>query len=121
MKGRPERDVDAERLVPVVVQRLFVEQGYDAVTAGAIAAAAGVSTGTFYTYFGDKRDALLLLLAERIDDVLGVGDAGLRPALRRVNDCGAGAVGAARRWALAGLITGGLAIALMTRALYARS
>ena len=27
----------------------------------------------------------------------------------------------ARRWALAGLITGGLAIALMTRALYART
>jgi AcrR family transcriptional regulator len=53
-------------------ERLFVERGYDAVTADAIAAAAGVSTGTFYSYFGDKRDALLLLLAERIDDLLGM-------------------------------------------------
>src|SRR5215212_1210336 len=53
-------------------ERLFVERGYDSVTADAIAAAAGVSTGTFYAYFGDKRDALVLLLAERIDDVLGV-------------------------------------------------
>src|SRR3954469_19986129 len=53
-------------------ERLFVERGYDAVTADTIAAAAGVSTGTFYAYFGDKRDALVLLLAERIDDVLGV-------------------------------------------------
>src|SRR5262249_4071974 len=53
-------------------ERLFVERGYDAVTADAIAAAAGVSTGTFYSYFGDKRDALLLLLAERIGDLLGM-------------------------------------------------
>src|SRR5215831_11178484 len=53
-------------------ERLFVERGYDAVTADAIAAAAGVSTGTFYSYLGDKRDALLLLLAERIDDLLGM-------------------------------------------------
>jgi TetR/AcrR family transcriptional regulator of autoinduction and epiphytic fitness len=52
-------------------ERLFVERGYESVTADAIAAAAGVSTGTFYAYFGDKRDALVLLLAERIDDVLG--------------------------------------------------
>jgi AcrR family transcriptional regulator len=53
-------------------ERLFVERGYDSVTADTIAAAAGVSTGTFYAYFGDKRDALVLLLAERVDDVLGV-------------------------------------------------
>lgn len=53
-------------------ERLFIERGYDAVTADQIAAAAGVSTGTFYAYFGDKRDALLLLLAAHIDAVLGI-------------------------------------------------
>ena len=53
-------------------ERLFLEHGYDAVTADAIAAAAGVSTGTFYSYFSDKRDVLISLLAERIDEVLGI-------------------------------------------------
>src|SRR5215217_3342793 len=54
-------------------ERLFVERGYDAVTADAIAAAAGVSTGTFYSYFGDKRDVLIVLLAEHVDALLGMG------------------------------------------------
>src|SRR5215217_8212459 len=56
-------------------ERLFVEHGYDAVTADAIAAAAGVGTGTFYAYFGDKRDVLLVLLAEHVEQVLGVDPA----------------------------------------------
>ncbi|HEY7068100.1 MAG TPA: TetR/AcrR family transcriptional regulator [Chloroflexota bacterium] len=60
-------------------ERLFVEHGYDAVTADAIAAAAGVSTGTFYSYFGDKRDALIVLLAEHIDALLGIGPADASP------------------------------------------
>src|SRR3954464_5680605 len=54
-------------------ERLFAECGYDAVTADAIAAAAGVSTGTFYSYFGDKRDVLIVLLAEHVDALLGMG------------------------------------------------
>lgn len=61
-------------------ERLFVTHGYDAVTADAIASAAGVSTGTFYSYFGDKRDALIVLLAERIDEVLGVAPGSGPPA-----------------------------------------
>src|SRR5689334_21453727 len=56
-------------------ERLFVERGYDAVPADAIAAAAGVSTGTFYSYFGDKRDILMVLLAEQVDALLGLGPA----------------------------------------------
>src|SRR5712692_8303684 len=69
---RQERSRAKVAAVLAAAERLFVERGYDAVTADAIAAAAGVSTGTFYSYFGDKRDALLLLLAERIDDLLGM-------------------------------------------------
>lgn len=48
-----------------------------------------------------------------------IGDAGLRPALRRLGPDGGGSAVAARRWALAGLLVGVAAMAFMTRALYA--
>ena len=50
-----------------------------------------------------------------------IGDAGLRPAIRRLDPDASGGVAAVRRWALAGLIVGVLAVLLMTRAIYARS
>ena len=49
-----------------------------------------------------------------------IGDAGLRPAIRRLGPDAPGGVAAVRRWALAGLIVGALAVLLMTRAIYAR-
>lgn len=49
-----------------------------------------------------------------------VGDAGLRPAIRRLDPDSPGAVAAVRRWALVGLVAGVLAVLLMTRAIYAR-
>ena len=53
--------------------------------------------------------------------VLGaIGDAGLRPAIRRLDPDAPGSVAAVRRWALAGLIVGVLAVLLMTRSIYAR-
>ena len=50
-----------------------------------------------------------------------IGDAGLRPALRRLDPDSPSGVAAVRRWALAGLLVGVLAVLLMTRAIYARS
>jgi len=50
-----------------------------------------------------------------------LGDAGLRPALRRLDADPPGSVAAVRRWALAGLLIGVLAVLLMTRAIYART
>jgi putative copper export protein len=49
-----------------------------------------------------------------------IGDAGLRPAICRLDPDVPGSVLAVRRWALAGLIVGVLAVLLMTRAIYAR-
>jgi len=55
--------------------RLFVENGYDATTLDAIAAAAGISRRTFFSYFGSKEE---LLLARHDGGFL----AALGPALR---------------------------------------
>lgn len=50
-----------------------------------------------------------------------IGDAGLRPAIRRLDREPPGGVAVVRRWALAGPVVGVLAVLLMTRAMYARS
>ena len=58
--------------------------------------------------------------------MMGIGDSGLRPALRRVAAGSPEGVAAARRWALLGLLgllgllAGVLALGSMTRAIYAR-
>ena len=44
--------------------RLFAERGFDATTTTDIAAAAGVSVGTLYSYFQDKRQILLTFMAD---------------------------------------------------------
>ena len=49
-----------------------------------------------------------------------IGDAGLRPAIRRLDPEASRGVAAVRRWALAGLVLGILAVLLMTRSIYAR-
>jgi AcrR family transcriptional regulator len=46
------------------------EVGFDGTTSTAVAAAAGVSTGTFYGYFADKHAALAALFAQRLDDLV---------------------------------------------------
>ena len=52
--------------------------------------------------------------------MMGIGDGGLRPALRRVAAGSPESLAAARRWALLGFLTGVLALGSMTRAIYAR-
>jgi len=53
--------------------------------------------------------------------LMGIGDAGLRPALRRLDPELPGGVATARKWAIAGLAVGILALMMMTRAIYART
>ena len=49
--------LDAARL-------LFMEKGYGATSVGDIAAAAGVSLGAFYQYFGDRAEIMAALVGE---------------------------------------------------------
>ncbi|MBL4952975.1 TetR/AcrR family transcriptional regulator [Neobacillus sp. OS1-32] len=49
---------------------LFTTKGYEHTTAKEIAAHAGVATGTFYRYFSDKRQLLMALLEDKIDQFL---------------------------------------------------
>jgi len=48
-------------------QQCFAEHGYDNSTAKAIAASAGVATGTFYQYFDNKDDMLRVIALERLN------------------------------------------------------
>ena len=54
--------------------RLFKERGYDATTADDIATEAGVSVGTFYSYFRNKRQLFLAIYATVLEslDALGI-------------------------------------------------
>lgn len=52
---------------------LFGAHGYETVGSEAIALAAGVSVGTFYAYFANKRAVLLTLVEAHADQVLHVG------------------------------------------------
>ena len=48
---------------------MFVARGYAATTSDEIAAAAGVSVGTFYNYFRNKRQVLVTLVLERLEGI----------------------------------------------------
>jgi TetR/AcrR family transcriptional regulator, mexJK operon transcriptional repressor len=49
--------------------RLFAEKGYTLTTADEIAAEAKVSVGTFYSYFKNKRQILLVLVWNQLDSI----------------------------------------------------
>jgi putative copper export protein len=53
--------------------------------------------------------------------LMGIGDSGLRPAIRRFDPEKPASIGPVRRWALIGLSDGVIILALMTRAIYART
>ncbi|HEY1013893.1 MAG TPA: TetR/AcrR family transcriptional regulator [Herpetosiphonaceae bacterium] len=65
---------------------LFAQRGYAATTADDIAAAAGVSVGTFYSYFRNKRQLFMALFAASIDDIgaLGIAEIDFSPAPRLI-------------------------------------
>ncbi len=66
-RSRQKRDA-----LLAAASRLFEEQGYEAVTADDIAAAAGVSIGTFYAYFRNKRQVFFTLYVACAEAVLAL-------------------------------------------------
>jgi len=74
-RSRQKRDA----LVAAAAQ-LFEECGYEATTADDIATAAGVSIGTFYSYFRNKRQVFLTLLARCVETLaaLHIADLDIR-------------------------------------------
>lgn len=60
---------------------LFQERGYEKTTSNEIASAAGVSVGSFYVYFTDKRQLLLTIFDRLADEMFKHAFDNLRPEL----------------------------------------
>lgn len=68
------RSMEKRRRLMDAAMRLFDTHGFDGTNAKAIAREAGVSVGTFYAYFKDKKDLLMEILGEHtaeIDSIFG--------------------------------------------------
>jgi AcrR family transcriptional regulator len=69
-----------QRDILASAEQILAEAGYAALTMRAIAAGAGVSSGTVYQYFGGKEDVFAALMARRLDELrtsLDAADRGL--------------------------------------------
>ena len=60
---------------------LFQERGYEKTTSNEIASAAGVSVGSFYVYFTDKRQLLLTIFDRLADEMFKHAFDSLRPEI----------------------------------------
>lgn len=62
--GRTRKGEETRRALLDAASRLFAEHGFHETSVPDIVAAAGVGHGTFYEYFGSRRDILLALTAQ---------------------------------------------------------
>jgi AcrR family transcriptional regulator len=67
-----------EKIIQAAIQ-LFEERGYEKTTSNDIAAEAGVSVGSFYVYFTDKRQLLLNIFDRLADELFKNIFDGMRP------------------------------------------
>jgi len=65
------RGKEKKARIIAAARRLMNQMDYDAVTTNLIAGEAGVSVGTFYSYFKDKRDVFLDVIRQYSEDVFG--------------------------------------------------
>lgn len=63
------RSKEKKRRIVQSARELIHERGYDAITTSGIARRAGVSIGTLYAYFSDKKDILMEVVAAFNDDL----------------------------------------------------
>lgn len=73
-----KRGVETKAKLVEAAKVLFIEKGYYKTHGPEIAARAGLATGTFYSYFNDKKDVLFELLRQfyqqAIDRALSIAD-----------------------------------------------
>lgn len=67
-----------EKIIQAAI-KLFQERGYEGTTSNDIAAQAGVSVGSFYVYFVDKRQLLLTIFDRVAEDLFKIVFDGLKP------------------------------------------
>lgn len=65
---KQKRSIEKKERILLAAQNLFMEKGYFDMTTVDIAKAAGLSTGTVYAYFKDKKDILLECLSTNGDN-----------------------------------------------------
>src|SRR5512138_1459064 len=84
VEGPPRlREQNKERKRAALVRAgraLFTQRGFDETTTRAIAAKAGVASGTFFLYFREKRDLLFHIFKEEVSAVAEKGFAAPRDA-----------------------------------------
>lgn len=76
---KQERSKQTKEKIVQAAIKLFQERGYEKTTSNEIAAEAGVSVGSFYVYFTDKRSLLLTIFDRLADDLYKVVFDGLEP------------------------------------------
>jgi AcrR family transcriptional regulator len=69
-----------EKIIQAAIH-LFQERGYEKTTSNDIASAAGVSVGSFYVYFTDKRQLLLTIFDRLADEMFKHAFDSLRPEI----------------------------------------
>jgi len=70
---RLEKKLDKRARIRDAAWKLFVADGYDATTTRAVAAEAGVGSGTLFLYADDKADLLFLVFHDRLQDAVARG------------------------------------------------
>ena len=75
--NRAEKKARTRAALLQAARERFSEDGYDGATIRAIAAAAGVSTGSVHAHFPDKRALLLTCFQEQVDVAVAEGWASL--------------------------------------------
>lgn len=70
---REQQKADRQRRILAAATGLFRRDGFSPSTIGAIAARAGVSTGTVYNYYQSKGDLLVAIVTLEVEEVLAAG------------------------------------------------
>ena len=75
LKKRQRTDEDRKHQILAAARAVFDEKGYESATVADVVKRAGVAQGTFYLYFDSKRDAVLELARQPMEEISNRMDA----------------------------------------------